>query len=226
MCQSNQFSFIFYHSPYWIQGIWKEVNTKYENKTNEIVAGVDVSYNGTSYRAALIVFQNGKIKTIQKLHGVSNEPYRASLFFLKEAPIISQLIYQQPIDLLFVNGHGICHPYSYGLATVVGLTHKISTIGIARELIAGTYKKVASENPYISFITRDGRMLGVAIGNTKSKRPIIVSQGFGISPERTIREYLRWTKNGKIPEPLRLAHIHGKSGIQDISGNSSRQERH
>jgi len=211
MCQSDLFSVISYHLPYRVQEIWEEVTTRYENKTNEIVAGVDVSYNGTSYNAALILFQNGEIKTIQKLHGISNEPYRTSLFFLKEAPIISQLIYQQPIDLLFVNGHGICHPYNFGLATVIGLTHRIPTIGIAEKLIAGTYRVVTSENPNIQFIVRDSVIIGVAIGHTQSKHPIIVSQGFGISLKRTITEYFTWVKKGKVPEPLRLAHIHGKS---------------
>lgn len=223
----SNFFYVSPYLPYWIWEIWREVRERYDNSTRGIVAGVDVSYNGTSYYAVLSIFQNGKIKNVKKSEGISKEPYRTSLFFLKEASIISKLVYREPIDPLFVNGHGICHPYLYGLATVVGLTHKIPTIGIARKLIAGACtKKVPSENPDMSFIMRDGRILGVAIGNTKSRRPVIVSQGFGISLERTIGEYLRWTKNGKIPEPLRLAHIYGKSGIQNKSVKPYRQERH
>jgi len=219
MLRSNVF-YITPYLPYWIREIWKEVRERYDSSTKEIVAGVDVSYNGTSYHAVLSIFQNGKITNVKKSKGISNEPYRTSLFFLKEAPIISQLIYREPIDLLFVNGHGICHPYRFGLATVIGLTHRIPTIGIAQRLIAGGYGEAASMYPDMRFITGDDRILGVAIGNTKSKRPVIVSQGFGISLERTIREYLRWTKNGKIPEPLRLAHIHGKSVRKNREGDT------
>jgi len=72
-----------------------------------------------------------KLKDIKVDQGISNEPYRSTLFFLKEAPIISKLIYGKSIDLLFINGHGICHPYLYGLATVIGLTHGIPTIQIS-----------------------------------------------------------------------------------------------
>ncbi len=200
--------------------VWKEVDQRLEDHETRRVAGVDVSYRNHLYISVLTLFLDGKFDRIVKDSGISNEPYRTSLFFLKEAPIISQLIYREPIDLLFVNGHGICHPYRFGLATVIGLTHRIPTIGIAKRLIAGVYGETASMYPDMRFITGDDRILGIAIGNTKSKRPVIVSQGFGISLERTIREYLRWTKNGKMPEPLRLAHIHGKSVRKNREGNT------
>jgi deoxyribonuclease V len=56
-------------------------------------------------------------------------------------------------------------------------------------------------------------MLGAAIKTKKWKKPVFVSQGFGITLEKTIQEYMKWTKSGKMPEPLRLAHIYAKKGI-------------
>ncbi|MCX6262217.1 MAG: endonuclease V, partial [Bacteroidia bacterium] len=198
---------------YQIDRLWKCVEEKYSKREMMIVAGVDVSYRDEHYTATLTLFEEGKFREIKVIRGVSKVPYRSSLFFLKEAPIISKLIYGERIDLLFVNGHGICHPYLYGLATVIGLTHGIPTIGFAHRLIHGDYREVKSENPDIVYITQHQRMLGAAIKTKKWKKPVFVSQGFGITLEKTIQEYMKWTKNGKLPEPLRLAHIYAKKGI-------------
>jgi deoxyribonuclease V len=178
------------------------------------VAGVDVSYRDEHFVAALVIFEEGKLQNTKVNTGISNEPYRSTLFFLKEAPIISKLIYGERIDLFFVNGHGICHPYLYGLATVIGLTHGIPTIEFAHRLIHGDYREVKSENPDIVYITQHQRMPGAAIKTKKWKKPVFVSQGFGITLEKTIQEYMKWSKNGKLPEPLRLAHIYAKKGIR------------
>jgi deoxyribonuclease V len=126
-------------SLYPLDEIWAITQLKYEGKELSRVAGVDVSYRDDHYASALVTFEGYEVANIKVKAGVSKEPYTPSLFFLKEGPIISDLIYKEPIDLLFVNGHGICHPYSYGLATVVGMTHGIPTEGVARELIKGDY---------------------------------------------------------------------------------------
>ena len=115
------------------------------------------------------------------------------------------------MDLLFVNGHGVCHPHHYGLATVIGLAHHIPTIGVTRRLIKGEYEEIPSPDPGITYITQEDRTTGVEIRNEGRKRPLFLSQGFGITLRRTMAEYLRWTtRKGKFPEPLRIAHIHAK----------------
>jgi deoxyribonuclease V len=190
--------------------LWALAQFKAEGKEIRRVAGVDVSYQDNRYTAALIVLEGKGIASIKVKCGTSIYPYRPSLFFLKEGPIISSLIYKEPIDLLFVNGHGICHPYSYGLATVVGMTHGIATIGFARELIKGDYDKAPSGNPNVTYIAQKGVIKAAAIKTPRGKKPVYVSQGFGISLKKTIEEYRRWAIRGKVPEPLRLAHLHAK----------------
>lgn len=174
------------------------------------VAGIDASYKDNRYTAVLIMFEGQKLTDIRIKSGISHDLYRPSLFFLKEGPIISELIYGESINLLFINGHGICHPYSYGLATVVGMTHGIPTIGFARELIKGEYDETPSESHNMTYITQKGVIKAVAIKPPKGKKPVYVSQGFGISLEKTVEEYRKWAIHGKVPEPLRLAHLNAK----------------
>jgi deoxyribonuclease V len=181
---------------------------KYEGRELRRVAGVDVSYDDDRYVSVLVTMQEGCIPDIKVRSGLSREAYTPTLFFLKEGPIISQLVYQEPIDLLFVNGHGICHPYSFGLATVVGLTHGLPTIGFARKLIRGNYLEVEGGKPDISFVAQKGLIVAAAVRTKERKRPVYVSQGFGISLGRTLEEYMKWSQHGKVPEPLRLAHLH------------------
>lgn len=176
------------------------------------VAGADVSYRGNYYASALVVLEGTKTALIKTGFGMSSIPYKPSLFFLKEGPIISELIYGESIDLLFVNGHGICHPHAYGLATVVGMTHGIPTIGFARELIQGEYDIAPSASPDMDYVAQKGIIKAAAIRTSKSKKPVYISQGFGISLKRIIEEYHRWTIRSKVPEPLRLAHLHAKKG--------------
>jgi deoxyribonuclease V len=195
---------------YPIDTLWALTQLNYEDKDVTHVAGVDVSYRDDQYTAALVVFHGKEVANIRISSGISREPYSPSLFFLKEGPIISELIYREPIDLLFVNGHGICHPYSYGLATVVGMTHGIPTIGFASELIHGDYNESSSGIPNITYIAQKGIIKATAIRTTQGKRPVYISQGFGISLKKTIEEYRRWAIRGKVPEPLRLAHLHAK----------------
>jgi deoxyribonuclease V len=141
--------------PYPLDFLWEKVEKKYSGEEAKTISGVNVSYRDEKYAAVLITFEDEKLKDIKVDQGISNEPYRSSLFFLKEAPVISKLIYGESIDLLFVNGHGICHPYLYGLATVIGFTHSILTIGIAQRLISGTYEEIESGYPDITYIAQN-----------------------------------------------------------------------
>lgn len=195
---------------YSFEKMWAIAQFKLESNEMWTVAGIDVSYKGNRYTAALIMFEGQKLTDIRIKSGISYDLYRPSLFFLKEGPIISELIYGESIDLLFINGHGICHPYSYGLATVVGMTHGIATIGFARELVKGKYDEAPSWSQNMTYITQKGIIKAVAIKLPEGKKPVYVSQGFGISLEKTIEEYRRWAVHGKVPEPLRLAHLNAK----------------
>jgi len=200
---------------YPIYELWKAVEREHEGREAEVVCGVDVAYRGDRYFAALATFTDGKLSRIKTAGGSSPYPYVSSLFFLKEGPVISKIIYGEKMDLLFINGHGICHPHHYGLATVMGLTHRIPTIGVTRRLIKGSYGRISSPDPDTTYITQENRITAMEIRAEGRKKPLFVSQGFGIALERTIAEYLKWSPKKRIPEPLRVAHIQAKKTMNN-----------
>lgn len=195
--------------------LWALTQLAHDRREPTRVAGVDVTYSGDRYVAALVVFDGPGVADIRINTGESREAYKPTVFFLKEGPIISALLDKASIDLLFVNGHGICHPYSYGLATVVGMTHGIPTIGFARHLIRGQYQETPSDDPMVAYIVQEGIIKALAIRAPKSRRPLYVSQGFGISLKKTLHVYRRWAIRGRVPEPLRLAHIHAREHMKE-----------
>jgi len=174
------------------------------------VAGIDTSYDGTRYAVALVTFCDEELDSIKTDAGDLSTPYVSKLFFLREAPILSRMLFREPIDLLFINGHGACHPYFFGLATVVGWTHRIPSIGIASRLIKGAYGRLPSRHPGIDFITLRSHVVGAAIRMEGFTKSVVVSTGFGVGLDDAIREYMHWTRFGKMPEPLRLAHLRAR----------------
>ncbi len=179
------------------------------------IAGIDTSYDGRRYATALVIFSGEKIDSIKTDEGEITTPYVSKLFFLREAPILSRLLFGQTIDLLFVNGHGVCHPYFFGLATVVGWTHNMRTIGVASRLIKGEYDRLPSSDPSIDFVMLRGRVIGAAVRRKHGSKPLFVSQGFGVSLDTAIREYLVWSMHGRVPEPLRLAHLRSRALLRE-----------
>ena len=173
----------------------------------KVTAGIDTSYDGNRYATALTIFRDGKLDSIKTDEGELTTPYVSKLFFLREAPLLSRLLSGENIDLLFVNGHGMCHPYFFGLATVVGWTHNIPTIGIASRLIRGDYGRVPSRHTGIDFITLKCQVVGAAVRLKNFTRSMFVSPGFGVTLDEAIQKYVQWTRDGKVPEPLRLAHL-------------------
>lgn len=176
----------------------------------ERVGGVDVAYRGSRYWAALVVCAEGADPDLTWESGLSHEPYRSTLFFLKEAPLISRLVYARDMDLLFVNGHGTCHPFHFGLATVVGITHDIPTVGVARRLIRGDYTWRATGSAGVRLIVQSGIVVGAAVRRSPAASPLFVSPGYGMTVAEAVAHYFKWIRRAKVPEPLRLAHLHSR----------------
>ena len=197
-------------TPWLFQKKWEEVRSRALRSIGNTAAGVDVSYRKEGFQSSLVVLgKNGMIRLKQQ-GGISRQPYRSGLFFLKEGPIISQIIEGEGIDLLFVNGHGLSHPYSYGIATVIGFTHAIPTIGVAKKLLRGDYIEHDTNRKGTRLVTMRGKPVCLSVTRQGLKKPVYISQGFGITIEETYKQYMQWSTRYKFPEPLRLAHLESR----------------
>ncbi len=166
--------------------------------STNLVAGVDVSYEGRFAYGALVIMQDmDKILKIITTKMEIDFPYISTYLAFREEPVIRELLksVDDPV-LLMVDGNGILHPVRMGLATYVGIKNNVPTIGIAKKLLMGEIVE--------NRIILDEETVGYHV---KSRgRGIFVSPGYRISLDtslKTVRKFLKF----KIPEPIRIAHI-------------------
>ena len=167
-------------------------------KNVKTICGFDVAYKGEdAYVSAIILkFEDLSMLEFNVLKLPVKFPYIPTLLSFREAPLIFKafsLLKIKP-DVLMVEGHGLAHPYGCGLATHVGIVLKLPTIGIAKKLLCGF----------------EGKFMD---GNAKVKsesKPIYVSVGNMLTLEDALKITCKCFKGGRLPEPLRLAHIYAE----------------
>lgn len=169
----------------------------------ENIAGVDVSFskNNRAVAAAVLVNRN----TLKITEKVTREvdllfPYISGFLGFRESDAMISVLndIKSDFDCVMVNGHGIMHPRSFGLASQVGLILDKATIGVAKRLIVGSHiKRDKSSTQSIIF---QGNVLGTFINGN------YISIGHKISL-KTASKLVSETSIFKTPEPIRQAHI-------------------
>ncbi len=165
-----------------------------------LVGGVDLSYSGRlAFGALVIMDEHKKIKEIITKKMRVDFPYIPTYLAFREEPLISMLL--REIDeeiILFVDGNGILHPRYAGVATHVGVKNDVPTVGVAKSLLFGKVigNRVIVNDRQVGWFVKSGR-----------KKGIYISPGHKVSLGTSLKMVKNFLKY-KIPEPLRLAHIH------------------
>jgi deoxyribonuclease V len=107
-------------------------------------------------------------------------------------------------DLLFLDGHGICHPRGLGLASHIGVSLGKPSIGVAKSRLCGDFREPKLGKP--ESIVFGKRQVGWAFRGRF--RPIFISPGNMVSLDESLKVTLRCLRNHRLPEPLRLAHLY------------------
>ncbi|MGB9553152.1 MAG: endonuclease V [bacterium] len=173
------------------------------------IGGTDVSYTGAQGVACAVLLSFPEASLVEKsiCFGAQEFPYIPGFLALREGEICLRAIkgLQRKPDLLFVDGAGIAHPFSFGLATFLEEELQIPTIGVTKKPFVGEFQEPAQERGSFTFIYLKGKKVGAVLRTKKGARPIYVSPGGLLSVE----EVVRWTlllSQFRKPEPLRLAH--------------------
>ncbi|MEN6330051.1 MAG: endonuclease V [Methanobacteriaceae archaeon] len=173
------------------------------------VAGTDISFSkGNDAVAAAVVMELDSNEVLEKksIPVTLELPYISGFLGLREsAPTISVLKkIKTDFDVLMVNGHGIMHPRSFGLASQVGMLLDVPTLGVTKRLIKGRYIHQASqrnqEKETPRLIHDSNRVVGAFF------RSNYVSVGHKISLD-TALEVIKRSSIYQTPEPLRQAHM-------------------
>ncbi len=187
--------------------------------TINYVAGVDVAYTQETSIAAVAVLDFNSLSLVesQVARLKTRFPYIPTLLSFRELPPTLSAINKlrvQP-DVFLVDGQGIAHPYRFGFAAHFGLEINRPTIGVAKSLLCG--KVEHSEAQGWAPITDKGEVIGAASVTKSEQKPIYVSIGHRVSLERAINIVMDCTRNYRIPEPLRRAHM--------IAGEEKRNQK-
>ncbi len=211
------------------------------------VGGFDISFNNDKACAYISIFDLKSKKIIYEDHHVCEMdiPYISGYLGFREAPkykLLLQKVYNKNIlnknkhmpipihipipipipipDILMVDGFGILHHKSFGLASQLGFETDIPTIGVAKTLlninglneriIKEQFKKLPNVGDFIELIDCNSNILGLALkSSSSSSTPIYVSIGHKISLE-TAKNIVLQTCIYKSPEPIRNSDIKSK----------------
>jgi len=172
------------------------------------VTGVDVAYHGDEAFAACVVMDRA-LNVFEECTAVVEIrfPYIPGYLMFREAPAIKVVAEMaSDLDVLLVNGHGVAHPRGCGLASCVGLEMDIPTIGVARRRLVGN---VGERRGGWAPLIYEDEVVGAEVEAGGSK--VYVSVGHRMSLETSIEVVRRMTSDGRLPEPLRKAHIMANS---------------
>lgn len=135
-------------------------------------------------------------------------PYIPGLLAVREAPALLaafRKLIPRP-DLLVIDGGGINHPRFAGMATYVGVTLDIPTIGVTKKLLCGTGELPTAVGD-ARVIRYEDREVGYYLKSKKGCRPIIVAPGHNISLQTALQLVKTCLLQHKLPEPVRIAHL-------------------
>jgi len=177
------------------------------------VAGLDCSYARGSDKgyAVVMVMDWPQLDEIEVAWTVStiSFPYIPGLLTFRESPLLLQAwkkLRHYP-DLIFVDGQGIAHPRSMGLAAHLGLILNIPTIGCAKTSLVGGDPWIGNTKGNAAPLVHQGKQVGMALRTRTGVKPLYCSPGHRINLKIALQWVLAACRGYRLPEPLRRAHI-------------------
>ncbi len=170
----------------------------------ELIAGVDVAYRGTvAYSAAVVLDKEMELIQSSKAQTIVQFPYISGYLSYRELePALRAVKQLKDYDVLMVNGHGLAHPRGFGLASHLGIQLDKPTLGVAKRLMVGEPLDSEAKETLIVY---KNKIIGAKL-QSPLYAPVYVSIGHLLSLDTCIQVVKEYTTEGRLPEPLRLAH--------------------
>jgi len=197
------------------------VITKDEFEEIEKVLGVGVVFSKDENKVsvACVNFSFPQLQILDQIIEKRNYdfPYTPGLFAFSVGPTILSLLDKigKP-DLIIFPGRGIDHPRKLGLASHLGVLLDLPTIACSKRPLWKSYPDLSLDRgTHVFMQDKNGKLIGAVVRTKDNIKPIYVTIGHKISTQTAIKIILECSKNYRIPEPLRYAHILAKK----IAGN-------
>jgi deoxyribonuclease V len=183
--------------------------------TPHIIGGCDVSMNRFAKEgfAGFVTLSYPELELLD--HAVVKDtipfPYVPGLLSFREIPMLLKAWekLQQKPEVLVVDGIGIAHPRRLGIATHLGLTLDIPTIGCAKSVLTGVYEEppnVPGEYSYLRDSKNPNEIIGAALRTKVNVKPVFISPGHKINLEDSLTLITASICKHRLPEETRFAH--------------------
>ena len=202
------------------RAIFKDVHDGFET-----VGGVDQAFaedGDTAVSAAVVLRGNETVETATARRE-TRVPYIPGLLAFREgeAVVASLRALETTPGVVLVDGSGRIHPRQAGLATHVGVTLNIPTVGVAKSLLCGEPRRSVErleEGEHVEIVADDsvdapdGTVIGYAVQTKQyapdastSVNPLYVSPGHRVSADTAASLVEKACDGYKLPEPVRRA---------------------
>lgn len=115
-------------------------------------------------------------------------------------------------DVVFIHGHGICHP-RLGIASHFSVAAGIPSIGVSDNLPEGN--NIKGKDVFI-----EGKKVGRVLASKEGSRPLYICPGNLISIESAYELVKNMiVEPHKMPEPMHLAHKYAKEVQKELKLN-------
>ncbi|MEF8906449.1 MAG: endonuclease V [Haloarculaceae archaeon] len=189
-----------------------------------LVAGVDQAFVDDLAVSVVVVLREGRV--IERVHAAERAevPYVPGLLSFREGGAVLAAFAEldRDPDLALVDGSGRIHYREAGLATHVGVTLDLPTVGVAKNLLCGrpresldrklpVGRRVGVEADERVETADPGTVVGYALqtrqfeSGARHVNPLYVSPGHRTSAETATDVVEQCCAGYKLPEPTRLA---------------------
>lgn len=177
------------------------------------VAGCDISFDKGSdvVYAGIVVLEVPALIAVTQATTITRVkfPYIPGLLSFRESPGLLEAwekLTVQP-DLVMIDGQGYAHPRRFGIASHFGVLVDLPTVGCAKTLLVGKFEEPDSKAGSSSPLIDREEIVGAALRTQDGVSPVFVSIGHRINLESAIDVVMRCTRDYRIPEPTRQAHL-------------------
>ena len=177
------------------------------------VAGVDGAFSEdkSTIFAAAVVYDREAAKIVEVAHAVVNAefPYIPTFLSFREGPAVLAALgkLKHSFGAVCFDGQGYAHPRRCGLASHMGVTLDVPTLGVAKSRLIGTYDEPATLAGSSSPLWDDQEQIGVVLRTRDNVRPLFLSIGHRIDLDSAVRLSMACVTRYRIPEPTRQADI-------------------
>lgn len=174
------------------------------------VAGADVSTQGERGYAivAVLSFPGLWVVEVRGFEAPLEFPYVPGLLGFREVPLVVGALEQvkSNVDVIILDGHGLAHPRSLGLASHTGLFLDVPTVGCAKSRLVGEHQEPGREKGSVTDLVYRNKVVGKVVRTRTGVSPVYVSIGNRIDLEGAVDLVLACCTKYRLPETTRRAH--------------------